>query len=410
MSASLYPRAYEPFEIADHTYSAALSLARHFDLNDLHSLSLTSRSIHRNLTQFSQHLKAQSLRCTFDDQPLLSDLRKSHSPSSNEHSRSPEFGIHFSQYGQFTSSYKISSCARDNVASCRKCGIVVCRNCVVKPLSNKYLPERHRRLCRTCLDAPLAAHLEALTDDLSDHDTPPRSGASSVRSARSHSSSSRPDDEADAPQPSAFTHPAFLRLPCACATYGAYLCAACGHNLRANDTTYRRVWTWRSRYSTHIGGGLGVGLGMGDQGQKCGRGSHCLDSSTNSVSWVEIDCSDGDGDSHYAGSRVGTPVPNYQHRDTPTLPHASNGTSNKPGYHQQEIEGIGGVVKKKVRKRVKTGATVWEYDDERTSGKYLARETSGVERSWCGWCDRVCLGVGDDLAAVLGSAEKEASI
>ena len=130
--------------------------------------------------------------------------------------------------------------------------------------------------------------------------------------------------------------------------------------------------------------GLGTGLGIGDQGQKCGRGDHCLDPSTSSVSWVEIDCSDrkldhgSDADS-ISGSRAGTPS---GHRAT-------------PGYLQQEIEGIGGVVKKKVRKRVKTGATVQEYDDERKSGKYLSREINGKERSWCGWCERVCPGEQD---------------
>ncbi|ETN38122.1 uncharacterized protein HMPREF1541_07746 [Cyphellophora europaea CBS 101466] len=110
------------------------------------------------------------------------------------------------------------------------------------------------------------------------------------------------------------------------------------------------------------------------------------------VSWVEIDCSDGSLVDHsdneiIPGSRVGTPT--GDRHDSPSPP------SNKPGYLQQEIEGIGGVVKKKVKKRVKVGATVWEYDDERTSGKYLEREISGRERSWCGWCDRVCLGEHD---------------
>jgi hypothetical protein len=57
--------------------------------------------------------------------------------------------------------------------------------------------------------------------------------------------------------------------------------------------------------------------------------------------------------------------------------------------------GIGGVVKKKVKKKVRTGATVWEFDDERESGKYLEREASSVQRSWCGWCNRVVMGERD---------------
>jgi len=66
-------------------------------------------------------------------------------------------------------------------------------------------------------------------------------------------------------------------------------------------------------------------------------------------------------------------------------------SSFKPGYLRQEIEGIGGVVKKKVKKKVRVGATVWEFDDERESGKYLEREGSGSQRSWCGWCSRVVM-------------------
>lgn len=99
--------------------------------------------------------------------------------------------------------------------------------------------------------------------------------------------------------------------------------------------------------------------------------------------WVEIECSEGGkgcDDAEGSGlSRTGTP--DY--------------VKNKPGYLQQEIEGIGGVVKKKVKKRVKVGATVWEYEDERESGKYLERESQGIMRSWCGWCERVCPGVED---------------
>jgi len=72
-------------------------------------------------------------------------------------------------------------------------------------------------------------------------------------------------------------------------------------------------------------------------------------------------------------------------------------TNNEPGYFQQEMEGIGGVVKKKVKKKVKVGATVWEFEDERASGKYLERESQGKLRSWCGWCGRVCPGEDDQL-------------
>lgn len=52
-------------------------------------------------------------------------------------------------------------------------------------------------------------------------------------------------------------------------------------------------------------------------------------------------------------------------------------------------EGIGGVLKKKVKRRIKTGACTYEYADERESGQYLERERKGAVRSWCGWCARV---------------------
>lgn len=65
------------------------------------------------------------------------------------------------------------------------------------------------------------------------------------------------------------------------------------------------------------------------------------------------------------------------------------------GYYSQEVEGIGGVVKKMIKKRFRVGRTVIEHEDERARNVYLDREAKGVERSWCGWCDRVILGKKD---------------
>ena len=135
----------------------------------------------------------------------------------------------------------------------------------------------------------------------------------------------------------------------------------------------------------HIGGGLGTGLGQGNQGQKCGRGEDCLERGGKAICWVEIDCSDPKPQDHVREAEGDS----SSHVGTPDL------VSNKPGYFQQEIEGIGGVVKKKVKKKVKVGATVWEFEDERASGKYLEREANGIVRSWCGWCGRVCPGKQD---------------
>lgn len=121
-------------------------------------------------------------------------------------------------------------------------------------------------------------------------------------------------------------------------------------------------------------------MGEGDQGQKCGRGEECLDAVE---SEVEIDCSE-------PPAPLSSPGLNAKEPDG-----APKSEELLAGYIWQEVEGIGGVVKKKVKKRIKFGATVWEYDDERGSGKYLEREASGKERSWCGWCGRVVKGERD---------------
>ena len=121
-------------------------------------------------------------------------------------------------------------------------------------------------------------------------------------------------------------------------------------------------------------------MGEGDQGQKCGRGEECLDAVE---SEVEIDCPERSPSSS---------SPRLQATDSDG---AQKSAELSAGYLTQEVEGIGGVVRKKVKKRVRVGATVREYDDERASGKYLDREAGGRDRSWCGWCGRVVKGQQD---------------
>lgn len=90
-----------------------------------------------------------------------------------------------------------------------------------------------------------------------------------------------------------------------------------------------------------------------------------------------------------------------------------------PGYARHEIEGIGGVMKRKLVRMVKVGAGVPEWDDERAraddehhqsasgsnipgharvpgNDRMLWREVTGQRRSWCGWCCRLIPG-GRDL-------------
>lgn len=211
---------------------------------------------------------------------------------------------------------------------------------------------------------------------------------------RSHSSVA--DLSFPAPAPVAGYFETFSRGPCRC-TDGAYLCHSCGTGVH-DDTIYIRCWTWRTRYSTYLGG-LGTGIGEGNEGVKCGRGECCL-----AAKEVEEEI-DSDG----LESEQVT-------KDFDTVSGAGRPKMNT-GYMTQEIEGIGGVVKKKVKKRVKVGAVVKEYEDEREHGHYLSREQKGVNRSWCFWCSRVIPSQRDRLdpdrdmaAAVLAGSSEESSV
>lgn len=219
------------------------------------------------------------------------------------------------------------------VSDCRRCGRVICRNCAHKPPSASLLRKRHRRLCSKCLATPLP--------QLSRH----------------------------------------WQDPCTC-TSSVYLCAPCGTGLNVADTNYLRIWTWRTRYSTYLGG-LGTGIGEGNEGVKCWRGDKCM--AAQEVE-VEIDCSE----EGRASDRESSESDSERHWPE------GEGKEERAGYWQQEIEGIGGVVKKKIRKRVRVGKTVKEWEDER-DGKddVLGRESRGEGRSWCGWCGRVVWGKKD---------------
>lgn len=111
---------------------------------------------------------------------------------------------------------------------------------------------------------------------------------------------------------------------------------------------------------------------------------------------MEIDCGAGDLARSLSSSPATTPRERPSSRDFAGSEDETGAESSwageKAGYHRQEIEGIGGVVKKKVKKRVRVGKTVREYEDEREKAEYLEREVKGDSRSWCGWCLRVIPG------------------
>lgn len=210
------------------------------------------------------------------------------------------------------------------------------------------LRNRVRRLCLTCLSAPLS--------DL----TKP--------------SYARDGECFD---PECFTAAAYSHEACSC-DEGVWICSPCGRSLHSKDVSYKRVWTWRTRYSTYLGG-LGTGIGEGNQGVKCGREDTCLGAKDIEV---EIEC----------GTDGCTPDTSCACLE---VIRARDGEA--PGYFSQEVEGIGGVVKKKVKKRVRLGATVAEHEDERDGiATYLEREASGCERAWCGWCCRAIPGEKDN--------------
>ena len=175
----------------------------------------------------------------------------------------------------------------------------------------------------------------------------------------------------------AFTSPAFEHTPCHCKNE-VWLCQPCGQALRQNDTVYKGGWNWRARYSTYLGV-LGTGIGEGNEGVPCGRGRACLAAK---VVEQEVDCD--------------TLTLQQLEEEAEALGRSWEGG----GFEVQEIEGVGGVVKRKVKKLVLLGKRVPEHEDERSGAvRYLSREENGDVRSWCSWCERVVPSKKDVAAA-----------
>ncbi|KAJ5230841.1 hypothetical protein N7489_011549 [Penicillium chrysogenum] len=346
------------FSAALSCYPIVKEIARAIDLNTLYALSSTCRQFHVNLAPFRHQLVKETLRCENEYIETLAEMLDSGSVLPD--SVKSVIRLLSRPSGEQTrmTRGKVSKCARDMVGECRRCAKVVCRNCTIKPPSQPALKNRIRRLCRPCGKAPLSSHLSYTT---SDPHAPDRWDENSVAAV------------------------AFARSPCNCEE-AVWLCTQCGMALRSNDTTYRRVWTWRTRYSTYLGGGLGTGIGEGCQGVKCGRGESCLAAQEIEL---EVDCEADEGSGSGSDtSRTASPAPpsfGHEGAGVPTDSH----DDEEPGYFRQEVIGLGGVVKHKSKKRVNVGACVVEYEDERETGNYLEREEKGLYRGWCGWCSRV---------------------
>lgn len=195
------------------------------------------------------------------------------------------------------------------------------------------------------------------------------------------------------------------RVICTCATEGVWLCQTCGRGLSGDDQAYEGIWRWRVMYGDKLGG-LGTGIGEGDRSFKCGRGGKCL---AGKQVQAEIDCDAEDareseemrghdgGYSSSAGSNTSDTWETYL-SGSPGYVSGRGTPQRSPGYNRQEVEGIGGVVKKKLVRMVRVGACVAEWDDEKEHGQYMKREQEGKVRSWCGWCWRVIPGPGDNVA------------
>ncbi|KAJ5848410.1 hypothetical protein N7455_012367 [Penicillium solitum] len=347
------------FSAALSCYPIVKEIARAIDLNTLYALSNTCRQFHVNLAPFRHQLARETLRCENEYIETLAEMLDSGSVLPD--SVKSVIRLLSRPSGEQTrmTRGKVAKCARDMVGECRRCAKVVCRNCTIKPPSQPALKNRIRRLCRPCGIAPLSSHLSYTT---SDPHTPDPWDETSVAAI------------------------AFARNPCNCEE-AVWLCTQCGMTLRSNDTTYRRVWAWRTRYSTYLGGGLGTGIGEGSQGVKCGRGENCLAAQELEL---EVDCEADEG----SGSGSDTSSTAHSPAAPPSFGYEGIGVSDshddeEPGYFRQEVIGLGGIVKHKSKKRVNVGACVVEYEDERDTGNYLEREEKGLYRAWCGWCSRV---------------------
>lgn len=162
-----------------------------------------------------------------------------------------------------------------------------------------------------------------------------------------------------------------------------------------------RIWRWRSHYGEVLGG-LGTGIGDGDRGVICGRDGDCCAAKEREHE-IDCDAEDARGSNASSWADVLAPSPSTTSTNPPTpegpggpldSSHDSDQRTPSPpqlrsGYQRHEIEGIGGVVKRKLVRMVRVGACVPEYEDEHGSGgKALQREITGERRSWCGWCWR----------------------
>ncbi|TQN70715.1 hypothetical protein CSHISOI_04715 [Colletotrichum shisoi] len=311
-------------------YPIVMSIAEHIDLNTLDSLARTSRQVRRGLLQYRSILLSSTLHCSNEGTPV--------DPESTFRFRARAGNWYYMEDGRNYNG-KSGSCARD-------------LNCAIKPPAHNALRERHRRLCNPCIKDPIAS----LVNSALEPETP-------------------------------LLDDAVRREICRCDIDGVWLCQPCGRSMRGDDHEYQRIWKWRAHYGEVLGG-LGTGIGEGDRGVICGRGSACAGAKEREN---ETDC-DAE-DAAVSGANLWTAT-NQVHLDTVHYERTPSPQLG-PGYERHEIEGIGGCVKTKLIRMVRVGACVPEWDDEKSHHSILRREVQGIRRSWCGWCYGVIPGEAD---------------
>ncbi|ATY65799.1 hypothetical protein A9K55_002081 [Cordyceps militaris] len=333
-------------------YPIVVGVVSHVDLVTLDSLARTSRMIHHGLVQYRAALVAATLHCTNETLAV--------GPDATLRYRADKTGL----------------CARDMANRS-------VQNCTIKSPASSTLRERHRRLCAPCAKAPL----EQVACPGLDMSLP--QSADTMR-----------------------------RALCDCESSGVWLCQPCGRTIRNADHDYIRIWRWRNHYGEVLGC-LGTGIGDADRGVICGREEQCLAAREREQ---EIDCDAEDARSSRTPStssssdyNPATPPGGGGH-DTSYFSIIASSPSDSntieflmgedaaarartpsplllgPGYERHEIEGIGGIVKRKLVRMVRVGRCVPEWEEERTSARVLGREARGESRSWCGWCRRVVPG------------------
>ncbi|KAK5164926.1 uncharacterized protein LTR77_009591 [Saxophila tyrrhenica] len=299
------------FSAALSCYPVISSIASNVDLTTLHELSRTCRQARANLLQYRTTLKEQTLRCA----------------NENAHPAARLGDALQASYQQWTS-YARTGETIDRVSGGR--------NCVMKQPTPNVLKGRFRRLCRKCMKSNIEPHTLA----------------------------AKPADE------DVDSHEKLVRSPCTCDEI-PWICRPCGQTLRTTDTTYMRGWAWRTRYGAC--GGIGAGLGEGNEGVECGRGGACLNARIVEKE-VELDPKE------LAALEVEMEKTGLDAR-----------TFTGNSFLTCEVVGIGGTVQRKIKKSILVGAIVKEYEDERATSKFLQREQDRLNRSWCSWCDRVVL-------------------